>query len=99
MTFALFVTDGLQHWQAPYLFACSEGMEQPPHPQGKVWNWALTSSEDPRHVLIGPGLVRILKRRGWVISNLPLEQLLRLRPVEPNLAPLLPLRSRRRRRR
>lgn len=89
MAFSLFVTDDqTSQWHAPFLFATSEATELPPHPEGKAWRWAMTSSEEPRKVLIGRMLVSILKRRGWVISTLPLDQVLRLRPAAPNLAPL-----------
>lgn len=63
-------------------------MELPPHPQGKAWRWALTSSETPRQALIGRTLIGILNRRGWVISELPLEQLLRRRALAPDLEPV-----------
>jgi hypothetical protein len=91
--FTLFVTDDTyRQWRAPCLLVTGDEQQLPPHPDGKTWRWALTSSEDPRGVLVGRMLISVLKRRGWVISELPVEQLLRRRAVAPDRepVPLLP---------
>jgi hypothetical protein len=67
---------------SPLLIVLNEGA-LPPHSGGGEWRWLMTSSEEPRRALIGRELIRLLKRDGRVITPLPLERILRIRPTLP----------------
>lgn len=85
MTLSIYATeDGSLHGGGPLLIVTRGSL--PPHPDGEVWRWVMTSSELPEDTLIGRRLLQRLAKQGHVITPLTLERLLRVRiPAVPSI--------------
>lgn len=80
LTICIFITDGAIGVEPPVLISLPDRTsEEPAHPAGRKWRLFATFHDSPRNLIIGASRVDHLLKDGYLVSQLPLEDLIKQR--------------------
>ncbi|MBN9364842.1 MULTISPECIES: hypothetical protein [unclassified Devosia] len=83
LTICIFITDGAIGAEPPVLISLPDQTSgEPAHPAGKKWRLFATFHDSPRNLIIGTARVDHLLKDGYLVSQRPLEDLIKQR--KPN---------------